>query len=168
MALARPAPTTMSDSPDAKDVLLTLLRENSDQARHHEQQRALTTAVVAVGGALVVGGVLAAGGTANLGGFELLVAGFFLGALGSYGFLASLHHHERSRLHVQRVHVVRHDISQRSPVSILDLYARATAEHVKRFAWLSNKTARAHWIWQGLNAVVVVTGLALATAGFLR
>jgi hypothetical protein len=158
----------MSDSPDGKDILLTLLRENSDQARHHEQQRAWTTAVVALGGTLVVGGVLAAGGTAHLGGFDLVVAGFLLGALGGYGFLASLHHHERSRLHVQRVHVVRHDISQRSPVLILDLYARATAEHVKRFAWLSNKTARVHWVWQGFNAVVAAAGLALATAGLLR
>ncbi len=161
----------MSAIPDAKDILLALHHENSGQARHHEQQRQWIAGLVAVAAAIILGGLAAA---TAVGGRALcadpvarLLPGIFLPALGTFGFLASLHHHARSRLHVQRVHAVRRELSRLFPVDILELYASANAEHAKRFAWLSGRTARVHWLWQGQHAAVIASGLVLLGAALL-
>jgi hypothetical protein len=152
------------DTPsDARDILLALHHENSGQARHHEQQRQWIAGLVAVGAAIVLGGIAGAGPGGR--GAGHLLSGILLTALGTFGFLASLHHHERSRLHVERVHVVRRELSRLFAVNVLELYAAANAEHARRFAWLSERTARVHWLWQGLHGTVLASGLALvATA----
>jgi hypothetical protein len=149
----------MSTPADEKDVLLTFYDENSAQARHHERMRQTITNVVALAAALVLGllGVRPEALCAAPG----LLGGIFLAALGAFGFGASLRHFERSRLHVERVHVVRREIARRFPVDIPALYEAATRQHEKRFAWLSNRTARIHWLWQGLHATVAATGVIL-------
>ncbi len=147
---------------DAQAILLALHHENSTQARHHEQQRQWTAAIVALTAAIVLGlGPLSAGQPLHQR-YGLLLHAVLLLAAGAFGFFASLHHHERSRLHVQRVHALRRRISQILPVDILDLYAEANREHIKRFPTLSNRTARVHYLWQGLHATVFLVGLALA------
>jgi hypothetical protein len=151
----------MTPSTDTKDILLALHHENSAQARHHEQQRQWVTTIVAIAAALVML-ALGVGRTTPLrGDYTSLLHGLLLCALGTFGFLASLHHHERSRLHVQRVHAVRRAVSHAFPTSILDLYAEANTEHIKRFPRLSTRTARVHYVWQGLHATIVFTGAAV-------
>jgi len=159
--MKEPVPSPSAPAAQSQELLLALHHENSAQARHHEQQRHWSAAIVALAAAIVLG--LAAPGTGPLyHRYSLLLHAVFLLALGTFGFLASLHHHERSRLHVQRVHAVRRRISETLPVDILDLYAEANREHGKRFATLSNRTARIHYLWQGLHATVFLVGLALA------
>lgn len=151
----------MEASPDGKDILLALHHENSTQARHHEQQRQWGTAIVALAAAVVLAR-LSVGDGAGAGSTGMLcLHGLFLMMLGTFGFLASLHHHERSRLHVHRVHTVRKELSRLFPVDILDLYATANEAHLKKFPQMSNRTARVHYIWQGLHATVIIIGAGL-------
>ena len=91
-----------------------------------------------------------------------LVAGVFLVILGGHGFLACLRHYERGRLHVERVHAVRAEISRSFPV--LDLYAEANEKHAARFPVISEKTARTNLIWLGLHVAVSILGLALVVS----
>jgi len=147
---------------EGQEILLALHHENSTQARHHEQQRQWTAAIVAVAAAIAVGLLPMSAERPLYHSYGLLLHAAFLLAAGTFGFLASLHHHERSRLHVQRVHAVRRRISQTLPVDILDLYAEANREHTTRFPTLSNRTARVHYIWQGFHATVFLIGFALA------
>ena len=141
--------------PDARALLLALYRENSEQARHSERQREAVTAIVVLAAALVLGLVMRRGAPG------LLSAGFLV-ALGGFGFAASLRHFERSRLHVQRVHVTRRELSRLFGVDIEQLYGAASEEHEKRFRQLSRRTARIHYVWQALHLAVVGLGLALA------
>ena len=151
--------TSMGDTspPDPRELLLTLYRENSEQARHYERQREVVTAVVASGAALVVGLVAPRAAAA-----PVLLAAALLVVLGAFGFAASLRHFERSRLHVQRVHVTRRELSRLYGVDIEQLYAVATRQHEQRFRRLSRRTARIHYVWQALHVAVIVLGLLLA------
>jgi hypothetical protein len=103
---------TASDAPTSADpatdrgILLTFYRENTLQSRHYDNQRQNVTAVVALAAALVLG--LATPAPHPL-------AGLLLVLLGGYGFLACVRYHERARLHVERVHAVRDEISRRFP-----------------------------------------------------
>jgi hypothetical protein len=169
-AFTHPAGRRMKESPprssagpavEGRQILLALHHENSAQARHHEQQRQWATAVVAVAAAFLLASLPPRFEAPLRHNYPLLLQGLFLLAGGVYGFLVSLHHHERSRLHVQRVHAVRRRISQTLPVDILDLYGEANRDHAKRFPTLSNRTARVHYLWLGLHATVAFIGLAL-------
>ena len=93
-----------------------------------------------------------------------VIAGLFLAVLGASGFGASLHHLERSRLHVERVHVVRREIARRFPVDIPALYEEATRQHEKRYAVAQPPHRARPWLWQGLHAAIAGLGVILALA----
>jgi len=151
----------MNGGADARDILLALHHENSTQARYYgEQRQSVSNAVVLV--AAVILGFLAFRHSGQLyGSYGLLLHALFLIVVGGYGFVTCLRHHERSRLHVQRVHAIRREISRLFPVDIPQLYAAANAEHVKRYARLSDRTARMHYVWQGLHLAIAGIGLTL-------
>lgn len=157
----------MEPSSDSKDILLALHHENSSQARHHEQQRQWATAIVAVATAIVLGSLSAGSSTPLCSNSLLLVHGLFLLTAGAFGVLTSLRHHERSRLHVQRVHAIRKELSRLFPVDVLDLYASANEEHLKKFPLMSNRTARVHLIWQGFHTAIAIMGVILLGLGLL-
>jgi hypothetical protein len=151
----------MTGASDTKDILLTLHRENSAQVRYYGEQRQSVTNMAAVVTAVVLG-LLAFRHSGQLyGNYGLLLHAFFLVAVGTFGFVTSLRHHERSRLHVQRVHAIRRELSRLFPVDVPQLYAAANAEHIKRFARLSERTARMHYVWQLFHASIVGVGVTL-------
>jgi hypothetical protein len=161
----------MSDSsPDrdaeAREILLAFYAENVEQARHHEQQRQTVTSVVALAAAVVVG-LVASRGPLPASGTTLFLAGALLGTLGAYGFVASLRHHERARLHVERAHAVREGLWQRFPGGVGELYAEANRRHARRYPRLSERTARLHYAWQAVHVAVALVGSALAAAALL-
>ena len=147
-------------SEDSLRVLLAFYEENARQARYHGMQRQAVTATVFLGAALV----LAVAGNA---GVSSLLAGVLLGAAGVYGFLACLHHHERARLHVERLHAVRQALWQEFPGGVGDLYGEANAKHRSRFPVFSEKTARIHYSWQLVSVVVFFLGLFFLCRGLL-
>lgn len=142
------------DPAASREILLTFYRENALQSRSYEQQRQWVTSTVALAAALVLAlAPLATGPVPRVPG------GLFLIVLGGYGFLACLRHYERGRLHVERVHAVREEISSRFPAHVLDLYAEANKRHASRFPVLSEKTARTNYIWLGLHLAVSGLGV---------
>ncbi len=141
-----------NDPAAALEILLTFYRENAVQSRSYEQQRQTVTTTVVIGAAVVIG--LASVSPAES---SHVIAAIFLVVLGGHGFLACLRHYERGRLHVERVHAVREEISRTFPV--LDLYAEANRKHASRFPVLSEKTARTNLIWLGLHAAVAGLGV---------
>jgi hypothetical protein len=146
---------------DAREILLTLYRENSGQARHYEQQRQ----AIAAAGALVAGvvlGLLAARERPVGHDPIVMLQGLLLAVVGATGFVASLTRHERARLHVERVHAVRREISRRFPVDIQALYDEARRTHAKRYPRMSERTGRVHWAYQALHASIAGLGVALA------
>ena len=144
---------------DAREILLTLYRENSGQARHYEQQRQAIAGAGCLVAAIVLG--LLATREAPLAGLALLPALLLVG-VGATGFVASLTRHERARLHVERVHAVRREISRRFPVDIQALYDEARRTHAKRYPRMSERTGRVHWAYQALHASIAGVGVALA------
>jgi ABC-type nickel/cobalt efflux system permease component RcnA len=146
---------------DAREILLTLYRENSGQARHYEQQRQ----AIAAAGSLVAGIVLGLLATRSMPlayDWLALLAALLLVGVGATGFVASLTRHERARLHVERVHAVRREISRRFPVDIQALYDEAKHTHAKRYSRLSELTGRTHWTYQALHAGIAGLGVLLA------
>jgi hypothetical protein len=145
---------------DEKDLLVLFYVENARQARHYEEQRQSITNAVLITAAVVLAGAAIAprlGLSTALGGLVLMGAGTF-------GFLASLRSHERSRLHVERLHAVRDRIGDRLPVDVASLYEAARLKHARRYPTLSERTARVHYLWQALHACVAAAGLLLALA----
>jgi len=144
---------------DAREILLTLYRENSGQARHYEQQRQAIAGAGCLVAAIVLG--LLATREAPLAGLALLPALLLVG-VGATGFVASLTRHERARLHVERVHAVRREISRRFPVDVQALYDEAKHTHARRYPRLSEQTGRTHWTYQALHAGITGLGVLLA------
>lgn len=155
------APTRPRDRDDAERATLFLFyEENARQSRHYEEQRQSLANANVVAAAIVLAGAMAAPGP----GTARLLAGLFLAGAGAFGFLASLRDHERSRLHVERLHAVRDEIGRSLPVDVTHLYEQARARHARRYPRLSERTARIHWLWQALHAGIAVVGLLLAAA----
>jgi len=146
---------------DAREILLTLYRENSGQARHYEQQRQAIAAAGALVAGVVLGLLAAREGPVGHDAVALLQA-LLLTVVGATGFVASLTRHERARLHVERVHAVRREISRRFPVDIQAIYDEAKRTHAKRYPRMSERTGRVHWAYQALHASIAVLGVALA------
>jgi hypothetical protein len=148
-----PAPTDAE-----KDVLTLFYLENARQARHYEDQRQTVTNAVLIAAALVLAGAAMAPRL----GLATALGGLLLAGAGAFGFLASLRSHERSRLHVERLHAVRDEIGRRLPVDVPALYEAARVKHARRYPRLSERTARVHYVWQALHAGVAGAGLLLA------
>jgi hypothetical protein len=144
-------------SEDSLRVLLAFYEENARQARYHGMQRQAVTATVLLGAALVL---VLAGEAGTI--ISSRLSGILLCGAGVYGFLASLHHHERGRLHVERLHAVREALWREFPGGVGDLYGAANAKHLSRFPVFSEKTARIHYSWQLVSVVVFFLGLFLS------
>ena len=119
---------------------------------------------IAAAGALVAGvvlGLLAARERPVGHDAIVLLQGLLLAVVGATGFVASLTRHERARLHVERVHAVRREISRRFPVDIQVVYDEAKRTHAKRYPRMSERTGRVHWAYQALHASIAGLGVML-------
>ena len=96
-------------------TLLALYKAETEQARHHEQQRATITNYV-----LVVSG--AALSLLSIDGFSSnLPIGIFLMGLGIFGCIASAKHYERHRYHSKMARAYRNkikDVDQNTKITI--------------------------------------------------
>ncbi len=137
------------------EVLLTVYREERDQGRQSEDQRAtLANLVLIIAGALVAF-------VANLR-FQLaaaLPAGFIV-LLGIYGCLGSLKLSERFQLHQERASKIRRRINELVPDAKLEeLRHQAAADHRKG----NQLFYRIHlsWFWVALHLLIATAGMIL-------
>lgn len=143
-------------------ILLAFYEENARQARYHGTRRQSVASLVGLATTLLLAAVMLV--ERQPAPAALLLAGGFLVALGLYGFLASLHHHERSRLHVERLHAVREAMWAEYPGGVGDLYGAANQKHRDRFPVFSEKTARIHYAWQLVHVASLGAGIFLMIA----
>jgi hypothetical protein len=86
--------------------------------------------------------------------------------LGLFGFLASLKHYERSRLHVSRMRAVRRALQAWFKVPLLQIEDIGKKMHEARFPIVSKEALRLHYVWQGFHALVMALGVLLLAIYF--
>ena len=148
------------DAKDQQTLLLACLKENCDQARHHEVQRERVTAIVASTTGLIMGLFGFSQSWSHPSGVHLAVP-FFMVILGGWGYLAAWKHHERSRMHVQRIRAVRKRLSALSGIDLDDIHAEAYQAHLARFGDSALYESRTHLIWKAFPVIVSLMGLAV-------
>lgn len=150
-----------------KEILLTIYKENADQARQHELFRETITAIV--GG--VTGAVLSLSlkeATAALESPLLPLAGIFLAIMATFGLIASMKHYERNRLHVERMKGIRKalDALPGMPPNLLSgINATAKTNHGNVFPWLSR--VKLNKVWNAFHILIIVLGIGLALLPWL-
>lgn len=139
----------MSDS--STEILLRLYEEQVRHGRHHETLRSQATNIVVVMSGAAIGFL-----ASNVGPDDYRsVLGAFIIAINTYGFLMSLKHYERSRLHVTVAGKYRSAISNAVPVggtTINEIRDSGKDEHEGR-SWVS-RWIRAYALWAGLHLVL--------------
>ncbi|MGW5736281.1 MULTISPECIES: hypothetical protein [Streptomyces] len=142
---------------DSSDVLLALIREQRDQIRQIESQRAMLTnlVILAVGGAL---GFISQRGmaTATLG---ITVP---MAVLGAYGSVACLKYHERSKLHGAQAHQLRVRLFElHADLDIEDRWSRVFRDQRTTYPVLSRLRLYAVWVTLHLGVCLAGTVLTL-------
>lgn len=155
------------DPADKLSVLLSVYKENADQARHHEQQRERITAIVAQTTGVVLG-LLTFSKTGILtGSIEHALVAVFVIMLGILGFWSSWKHNERSRLHHHRIRELRGEMAGLSEIDLRGIFKRADAKHKKDYRFDPGRI-RLHWAWKSFHVLIVCLGLALLGVVFVR
>jgi hypothetical protein len=149
------------DAKDQQTLLLAYLKENCDQARHHEVQRERVTAIVASTTGLIMGLFGFSSSWSHPSSVHLAIP-FFLIILGAWGYLAAWKHHERSRMHVQRIRALRKRLSALSGIDLEAVNAEAYQAHVSRFGDSALYESRTHLIWKAFPIIVSLIGVAVA------
>ncbi len=145
------------------EVLLSVYREERDQGRQSEDQRATLANLVLI----IAAGALVAF-VANLR-FQLAAAlpAAFIVLLGVYGCLGSLKLSERFQLHQERASEIRRRINELVPdAKIEELRSQASANHQKDHRVLN----RVHlsWFWVALHLLVASAGVIVLLIVILR
>lgn len=137
------------------EVLLHMWREQRDQARQSENQRAvLTGCFLACAGA-------AAGFTLQHGHDpKLLMITIPLVALGVIGTVASMKYYERFQMHMTEAQSLRRRLDELHPqLEIEGDWHRSRTEHGSRYTRLYH--VRLHHLWTSANVAVAVVGVLL-------
>ncbi|WP_326668445.1 MULTISPECIES: hypothetical protein [unclassified Streptomyces] len=147
---------------DDSDVLLTLIKEQRDQVRQIEAQRALLSNLVIVVVAAGLGFIAHRGISTTI-----LTITVPMALLGAYGVLACLKYHERSRLHGSQAHQLRLQLTELHPRIDLDAgWTQVFTEQRAQFPLLYR--LRLYLIWVSLHAGICIGGLAMTIAALSR
>ncbi|MGW3913060.1 hypothetical protein ACWEBX_16320 [Streptomyces sp. NPDC005070] len=141
---------------DDVDVLLQMYREQLDQARQLEGQRAtLSNLIIAVASAAL--GFTAQHGLEMI----MLIVTLPLVGLGGYGVLACLKYHERSVLHHRAARLFSRRIEERMPSLLInDGWAELHAQQRLRFPKIFE--VRLYALWITLHLGVAASGVTLS------
>ncbi|MGD3109419.1 hypothetical protein [Streptomyces sp. YGL11-2] len=140
---------------DSSDVLLALIKEQRDQIRQIESQRATLSNIIIVIVAAGLGLIAQRSLTS-----PSLVITLPMTCLGAYGILACLKYHERSKLHGSQAHQLRLKLADLHPD--LDMNPRWTqtfSDQQQRFPRLYR--VRLYLVWVALHAGICLGGLTL-------
>jgi Flp pilus assembly protein TadB len=151
----------MEDNSSRIDVLLKMYDEHAQQARQHETQRErMSWIILAVSGVLVT--FIANNGLQP----NSLIASATLIVLGVYGWLFSLKHYEKNRLHTKIMKSFRDNLGGETGLDIDAIRAVGSNSHkddykkspIKSWIW----KCRLNHLWAGLPLLIAVLGLALS------
>lgn len=141
------------------DMLKTLYREHTDQARHHETARAQATNLILVLAAVLTGLVTT---KSSFGAQGIILTGWAIVGLGVFGVLLSLKHHERNRLHLTIARTYRDYLAARlSDSTIRELSGFGREEHVAKPLWGAMNRVHLFYLWSVLNGFIALLGLAI-------
>lgn len=141
---------------EGHDVLLQFWREQRDQARQSENQRAVLTNIVLVVAAAAIGFVVREGLTdrSNL----PVTAGLTL--LGIYGAIASAKYRERFAMHLHEAKLMRQRLNALYPELGLEADRQAARDSHQRTHRLLYRV-RLHHLWTSLHLGIALTGAVL-------
>jgi hypothetical protein len=144
--------------PDEADILLQIWREQRDQARQCEDQRAVMTNIVLVLASAGIGLVVQHGVRDR----AMLLVSVSLVLLGGYGAITSLKYRERFAYHNAQAWVLLHRLDGLYPALHLEEdKANAIEFHSKRKAYAKLYPIRLSRLWVGLHAGIAIIGVAL-------
>ncbi|MFG2604993.1 hypothetical protein ACGFT2_15830 [Streptomyces sp. NPDC048514] len=145
---------------DDVEVLLQMYREQHDQARQLETQRAtLSNLIIVIASAAL--GFTAQHGLETI----MLVVTLPMVGLGVYGVLACLKYHERSVLHHRAARLFSCRIEERLPsLLISDDWAELHARQRLRFPKIFK--VRLYALWIALHAGIAASGATLSAVVF--
>ncbi|MEM6626037.1 MAG: hypothetical protein AAF719_04975 [Pseudomonadota bacterium] len=128
---------------DRADLLMQIYDEQTNHARHHESLRVNIVSVILTLGSLVIAVICHDGGIFR----DDIPIIVFLGCLGLFGYIASMKHYERNRLHVARAQVMR-EMAEDSlgADDIGDALRKAGKEHEKAYSFQSGYI-RLKYVW---------------------
>ncbi len=142
------------------ETLLALYKEQTDQARHHEDQRA-TISNYAL---LLAGAVLGLINADALRSAQLQL-GCFLVITGCFGSFVTAKHYERSRYHARSAGSYRRRIEALQPDTAIER-EDIRSEQRREFPFLNGE--RLWTLWVSLHILVAVLGALLAVLAFRR
>ncbi|MFC8916581.1 hypothetical protein ACGF5F_31010 [Streptomyces sp. NPDC047821] len=143
-------------------MLLEMYREQHNQARQLETQRAtLSNLIVVIASAAL--GFTAQHGLEPI----MLLVSLPLAGLGTYGVLACLKYHERSVLHHKAARLFSRRIEERLP-SLLINEGWAGLHAQQRLGFPRTFKVRLYGLWIALHAGVAASGVTLSVIIFVR
>ena len=140
------------------EVWLRMYEEQVRHARHHETLRTQSTNVIIV----LSAAVLAFLSSDDVSFGQHIVLALFLILANAYGFIMSLKHYERNRLHVAVAGRYRSMISEHSALqgnSLNEERQIGQEGHFRRFRIVSK--LRTHLLWSGLHIIILLMALIL-------
>lgn len=140
------------------EVWLRMYEEQVRHARHHETLRTHSTNVIIV----LSAAVFAFLSSDDVSSRQHIVLALFLILANAYGFIMSMKHYERNRLHVAVAGRYRSMISQYNALQGTSLNEEreiGQERHFRRFRIVSR--LRTHLLWSGLHIVIVLMALVL-------
>lgn len=145
-------------------VLLSVYTENSELARHHDNQRERITGIVAQTSGVLLG-LLTISSFQTVFGLSFLLVGCFITIFGFLGFAFSWKHNERARLHRHRVRTLRKEMSKISGIDLRELNKSASRNHAMDYSRIAPESLRLDWIWKSFHLLIVVLGLVIVLTG---
>ena len=140
------------------EVWLRMYEGQVRHARHHETLRTKSTNVIIV----LSAAVLAFQSSDDVSFGQHIVLALFLILANTYGFIMSMKHYERNRLHVAVAGRYRSIISRYNALqgsSLNDEREIGQEGHFRRFRIVSK--LRTHLLWSGLHIIIVLMSLVL-------
>ena len=124
----------------SQEILLARHKENCDQARHHENLRERTTAMVAQTSGVMLGLVGFKAGEWKDNPVGHLIAAFIV-VLGAWGVFSSIMFETRARRHRKRIASIRAQLEPSSEPGL--------------------NTKQMVWVWVVFHALIILLGIAL-------
>lgn len=143
------------------DVLLQVWREQRDQARQCEDQRAVMTNIVLVLASAAIGLIVQRG----ISGQIMLLVSVPLMLLGVYGAITSLKYRERFAYHHAQARALMHRLDKLYPdLHLEEDKAAAIERHGKLERYARLYPVRLGRLWVGLHIAIAIIGFVLTIA----